>query len=558
MTMIKENPPPRLASNPIRAGLVAWTLLLVLLVGLVQAKDQSSKHPPLGQPLTQAPDAMIDPGAANEPYVLVVEKAQQRLFVYEYHQGQYFLTRVMDCSTGENVGDKTAQGDKKTPEGFYIFNKKSLMSELAPMYGIMAYPTDYPNFWDKRLNKEGSGIWLHGINKKLTPLDSNGCVELKNIDILGLETLIKLHETPILIYHDVKYKKVEELNREAARVKAFIEAWRKAWTAKNLRDYQAMYAADFLSDDGKNHNAWMAHKDRLFKQYNKIKVDLAKLRIFRHQDAIVVWFDQFYRGDDHFKSDGIKRLYLREKSGKYEIAAEVWDEFPSKPAPKWLPASIKDKVVAEEGRLATTVMAKTETVIKPDLVAKAEVPPPPKTESPPPLTAEPKAPAKVDTTPTAKTDSGSAAKTAKASPKSGSTEPKTPAKPAPVTPPKPVNEDTEELRRLVEGWLSAWRNTDLDGYIAYYHPEFRFRGMNLSAYKTYKAGLAKKYSNISIKVQKMDVQLEGSQALVTFVQDYRSDQHRDYGLKTLVFLKDQKDWRIKEESWQDISGGAKP
>ncbi|MBF0529639.1 MAG: L,D-transpeptidase family protein [Deltaproteobacteria bacterium] len=511
--------------------------------------------------MNQAPDGLIDPGANSEPFVIVVEKSQQRLFLYEYKGGQYFLSKVMDCSTGENVGDKTSQGDKKTPEGFYIFNKKSVMSELAPLYGILAYPMDYPNFWDKRLNKEGSGIWLHGINKKLTPLDSNGCVELKNIDILGLEELIKLYDTPILVYHDDKYKKVEDLNREAARVKTFVENWRKAWIAKSIRDYKAAYADDFLSDDGKNYQAWVSHKERLFKQYNKIKVDLNNLRIFRHQGMIVVLFDQYYHGDEHFVSNGIKRLYLREKNGKYEIASEVWDNFPPKPAPKWLPASIKDKVLAEESGAATTVAAaKSETSSKPKLVAKAQLQQPVFEESGMGAKTEPTEPAKPEKRTPAKSGAATQSKTEPKTPETtvaskqtNKPEPKPEIKPEP----KPSKDEADELRKLVDNWLNAWRKKDLDEYIAFYHPDFRYRGMNVKAFKNYKADLAKKYTNVSIKIQKPDVQLEGSQALVTFVQDFRSDQHRDYGLKTLIFKKDKKDWRIKEESWQDISAGAK-
>ncbi|MEW6267046.1 MAG: L,D-transpeptidase family protein [Thermodesulfobacteriota bacterium] len=512
----------------------ALFLVFFLGLGLGLAAAHAKETPP-GQPLTQVPDAIIDPGDGPDNYILVVDKVKQRLYLYHYHDKNYYLVRTLECSTGENLGDKTSAGDKKTPEGFYVFNKKSLEMELAPLYGIMAFPMDYPNFWDKRLGKEGHGIWMHGINKRLAPTDSNGCVELRNIDIMNLEHLIKLYETPIIVYHDVKYKSVDEISREAARIRSFVESWQKAWSGKDFQAYKAKYAKDFLSDDGKDYSAWLAHKEKLNHQYAKIRVDLANLKVFRHQGLIVILFDQYYKGDKHFTSDGVKRLYVREKSGQYEIAAEIWDPFPPKGKSKMLPASIRERVLAE-AKAETMVASAQPSAGKPAAAAEAPAASPtpapatspakPQPQSPPPET-----PARSET--------------------------QTAAKPA-SSPPKASKSDVDHLRQVVDDWLTAWKKKDLKTYLTYYHPEFRFRGMDLENYKAYKAGLAKKAGSITIKVAQLEVQVQGPTAKVSFIQDYRSNQHRDLGLKTLIFAKDKKDWRIKEESWRDISAGAKP
>jgi ketosteroid isomerase-like protein len=63
---------------------------------------------------------------------------------------------------------------------------------------------------------------------------------------------------------------------------------------------------------------------------------------------------------------------------------------------------------------------------------------------------------------------------------------------------------------------------------------------------------------VEIEVEQMNVQVEGDEALVTFVQDYRSDKYHDFGLKTLILSKKDQSWRIREESWKDMSAGAKP
>jgi len=457
-------------------------LFLVFVLSLYGTWGSAEERPEAG-PQERVPDALIEPGPGKDRFIIVVEKATQKLFLYEFKIGQYFLRRTYDCTTGENNGDKLAEGDRRTPEGFYIFNNKHLESELAPIYGILAYPMDYPNFWDRFQGKAGKGIWMHGTNRLLAPRDSNGCVALNNIDILNLETLVRLYETPIIIYDKVRYRDVREINLEAARIKAFVEEWRQAWVRKNFRQYISMYSRDFVSNDGKNYQAWKEHKSRLNELYSKIEINLDDLRIFRHKDKMMVLFDQYYRGDG-FVSDGMKRLYLTEEKGGYKIAAEVWHPFPPKPSPKELPLEVRNRVLAE-ARLA----------------AKATPP-----ES----------------------------------------------KPAPVTP------DKETVRRIVQGWLAAWQKKDMAGYLKHYHPEFSYNGMDLAAYREYKTDLADKYKKIAIKAEKMEIKVNGSQALVTFLQDYRSDQYRDRGLKTLVLVKHNQEWRIKEESWQDIKAGAKP
>ena len=522
-------------------------LLIMITVGVlaVSSPAQATKSPQ-GEPAEKVPHALIDPGEGASPFVLVVEKGSQTLYLYQYEGGKYRLVKTMACSTGEKVGDKAVEGDKKTPEGFYIFNKKALESELAPIYGILAYPMDYPNFWDRKLGKKGSGIWMHGTNKDLVPLDSNGCVELQNIDIMNLEELVKLNDTPIIVYHDIQYVRPDQLKAEAAKVKAFLESWRKAWENKDLQAYKSKYSKDFVNSDNRSYQAWMDHKQHLNEVYKVIRVDIKNLRIFRHQGLIVALFDQYYRGDDHFKSDGQKRLFLSEQGDGYRIVAEEWNGFPPPESKKVLSAEVKERVVAEtreaQARLARMAQLKQDKLKEASAgpvgikAAKAESPvaPPPKvTAAVKPIPASKTEP----TPPQPKVASADATK--------------------PVAAPAP-NPDVDNVRVAVEQWLDAWRKMDVDQYMAHYHPEFRYKGMDLDGYRAYKIGLAEKYSKISIKVRQLKIEVNGGNAKVTFVQDYRSDKYRDLGLKTLVLKKHANDWRIREESWQDMSAGAKP
>lgn len=451
---------------------ILFTFVLMLTLA-VTASAQSG----LAKPEARIPAGFISPGESQ--YLLVVEKSSQRFFIYEYLDGEYFIRRTFPISTGENEGDKMREGDVKTPEGFYLFTLKHLKRELADIYGVLAFPMDYPNFWDKRLGKNGNGIWIHGTNRVLIPRDSNGCVALKNIDIMELESLISLNKTPILIYHDIEYRDVKELKEEASDINDFVNDWRKSWESKDFNRYRSYYHEDFTSNDGKNFTSWMNHKSRLNKKYKRLKIQLKDVRIFKHQNIIVVLFNQYYQGG-LFKSNGQKRLYIKDEPEGFRIISEVWKPFPPTPPKKFLPLSVKNKVI-EEVRLAS--------LRKPAQEKKENL--------------------------------------------------------------KVISEQ-ENVRKLVESWLSDWKRKDLNNFMTHYHSDFRYGDMGTTDFKEYKNKMFAKHNQIDINVRKLKVDINRTKAKVTFIQDFRSTTYHDRGLKKLFLVKEGKDWRIKKESWQRI------
>jgi hypothetical protein len=52
----------------------------------------------------------------------------------------------------------------------------------------------------------------------------------------------------------------------------------------------------------------------------------------------------------------------------------------------------------------------------------------------------------------------------------------------------------------------------------------------------------------------MQIQDNGSRAVVTFKQIYQTAKHQDVGLKTLHLRRHQDNWTIFRENWQPLSG----
>jgi lipoprotein-anchoring transpeptidase ErfK/SrfK len=146
-------------------------------------------------------------------YAVLVEKQTQQVYVYRSGTDAQNLVPVFEatCSTGEMPGPKQVEGDKKTPEGIYFVLEVFDEKHLTPVYGSRALTTDYPNFFDQQQGKTGYAIWIHGTDKALKPMDTNGCVALENPDVAALARYVTPHVTPVIIQEKIQTIAPEDL-----------------------------------------------------------------------------------------------------------------------------------------------------------------------------------------------------------------------------------------------------------------------------------------------------------------------------------------------------------
>jgi len=105
-------------------------------------------------------------------------------------------------SQGRYGVNKAKEGDQRTPLGVYYVNARIPGPKLPDFYGTGALPINYPNEWDKRNGRSGSGIWLHGTpsdNFSRPPLSSDGCVVLANPDLQSLYATAEVGKTVVVI-----------------------------------------------------------------------------------------------------------------------------------------------------------------------------------------------------------------------------------------------------------------------------------------------------------------------------------------------------------------------
>ena len=306
--------------NSPKLGLPLFVLILfIFLLWTNPCAADSSRQSAFKSGLVPSP-LLYRPAQGSE-YVILVDKSVQKTFVYQWKDLSRPL-RTYKCSTGENDGPKARQNDKKTPEGIYFFTDSYLEKDLAPIYGVRAFPIDYPNPMDKKKGNGGYGIWFHGTDKPLETNDSNGCVVLENHNIDDLASFITLYDTPAVICSRIEMVERSRLEKEKGEMLEIIETWRRAWQGKMVDQYMSFYSPRFTLE-GKDWNQYKEYKARLAKSYRQIMVDIEKLWLLKNGSTILAKFDQRYQ-TERLQSEGEKRLYLQQNSKEWKIVGEFF------------------------------------------------------------------------------------------------------------------------------------------------------------------------------------------------------------------------------------------
>ena len=255
--------------------------------------------------------------------VILVEKKTQTLFLYASKAHDLFIRFQVPCSTGEVFGIKQKAGDRKTPEGIYFLNDEYEDKYLSPIYGIKAFPTDYPNFIDKRAGKNGSAIWIHGTNKKLKPMDSNGCIALENSNILKLSDYVKLNSTPVIMVQEIDKTDQATLIKQQKEIILLLDQWVESIEKGSYHDYLSFYSSEYLPDI-----SWWEQWVKIRKEADKLDAGLGvkmdRTGIYYHNHVFVVLFDYFLTIKNEKLWLGKRKLFLENQDNTYKVIGEVY------------------------------------------------------------------------------------------------------------------------------------------------------------------------------------------------------------------------------------------
>lgn len=260
---------------------------------------------------------------------ILVDKKTNTLEVCEYVNGSYNVLKTYHATLGQVTGDKSDEGDLKTPEGIYTFLSRSTPPRLQSKFGEMAFYINFPNTYDKLAGHTGSNIMLHATNEPerlKKNYDSQGCVVVKNEEIEEIQQHIHLGLTPILIFSELTNDYMHP--GEDTELRSFFANWVRAWETKDIEKYITHYHSDF-SDHGKDKTGWKVYKASLNKKYTTISLNPESVLYYRHPKYAMITFTQNYRsklkgGGWGHRSRGTKILYIAEEAGQPKIIAETY------------------------------------------------------------------------------------------------------------------------------------------------------------------------------------------------------------------------------------------
>lgn len=301
--------------------------LLLAAFPMVHARSTSDHGKPA---MDLVPDSLIGLSSEDGPaYAIVVEKDTQTLRLYEYSD-DFALKHTFVCSTGEVPGKKEGSGDRKTPEGIYLFTKAFKKRDLSATYGNRAFVMDYPNIIDRKFNRDGNNIWLHGTNKPIRPRDSNGCVVMENEHIDTLARYIRLNRTAIIIKNKLHMVSPESLEAEQKSLTKFVEDWKSAFVAGDRAKYLAFYSEP-PPDLDRLWEIW--HPIRRAWQSAQVRFDMSfrNMTLARGNPCVVAVFDQFIHLDRLATRVGTKKLFLEPTGNTWKIVGEVFQPGASNP-----------------------------------------------------------------------------------------------------------------------------------------------------------------------------------------------------------------------------------
>ena len=256
--------------------------------------------------------------------LLVCDKSLSTLEMYKKEHNRFSKLQTFSAYTGKNKGDKSCEGDLKTPVGVYKLTRK--LQNVDPFYGPLAFVTSYPNLYDKYKGKTGKGIWIHGL-----PLHqerdrfTKGCIAIQNENLENLQEKIDLNDTLLIINEDSNNApSQQDLHHEISLILATLYKWRYAWLYNDLQSYLSFYDESFQRFDGMDKQQFARYKKRVFAKKEKKTIRFSEVNIIpypQEENMYKISFKEYYKTKSyHFT--GLKTLFVKLHDNTFTILTE--------------------------------------------------------------------------------------------------------------------------------------------------------------------------------------------------------------------------------------------
>ena len=290
-----------------------------------EAESRLAYRPP---PAGQVPESILLLSSRHE-YVLIFSAAEARLFLFSNQNGVPRYLRSFYASIGHSGLGKSREGDNKTPLGVYYLLSYIDKDRLPSLYGDGAYPMNYPNAWDKRHKRQGSGIWLHGVVPGMysrPPRDSRGCIVVSNAVLRALKPYIRLGSTPIVVLRKMTWLPLKIWEQRQQSILHVFLQWQGDWESLDVHAYLSHYSTNY-STERHSYQTMLKQTVKNSKTKTYIKVDADRVDIFQYPNELelaMVVFNQNYQSNNYNVRYRTQQFWKKESDWK--IVYEGWAE----------------------------------------------------------------------------------------------------------------------------------------------------------------------------------------------------------------------------------------
>lgn len=257
-------------------------------------------------------------------HAIAIDTSRARLYLFQNGPEGLKLLGDYYISVGKSGIEKVAEGDLRTPLGVYYVTSNLDPKSLKDFYGAGALPINYPNAYDARRGKTGSGIWLHGTPPhqfSRAPKATDGCVVLANPDLQRIIRTVEVRTTPVVIANNLRWVAPASMQPETRRFQDVLQAWRSAKASGDLDRILSFYTSDFTVN-GKSLADWTpllkVEMGRMRGRDIELK-DLSVLRWTDSSDTMVVTFGEVALGA---RTGPVKRQYWVRQGPHWKIFFE--------------------------------------------------------------------------------------------------------------------------------------------------------------------------------------------------------------------------------------------
>ena len=278
-------------------------------------------------PATLVPSPILEL-SDNVHYALAIDLSRARLYVLENLDGRPRVIRDQYAAMARNGAGKQTKGDLRTPIGVYFVTDFLDDAALPELYGAGAFPLDYPNAWDARLGRSGSGIWLHGVPRDTfarVPRSSEGCVTMSNPDLVSLKPYIRAGQTPVIVADRLNWVAPASTNGLRNDITGRIAAWSDAQSARNATKLVDLYAVDFVAADGRPRASYAIDAHRRLEQARLVTEAVSDLSLFRYptpEPLVMARFTETTQVDGARAKRVRRQFWRQDADGAWRILRE--------------------------------------------------------------------------------------------------------------------------------------------------------------------------------------------------------------------------------------------